>query len=132
MLTSSRKVTRLQRLAGLTSDAARQALAPIEAEQRRLKGDVSRVRQALATPQRCPEVTALVGQEMADQRYRTWCETRLTDLHMTLARLEVQAAPLRANLAKAEARKLALGQIDKALKAKAAQRSRRAAEWASG
>ncbi len=106
------QITRLQKLAALQSDAARQAMSPLQQERARLLGDIESVRGTLRQSQTAgAEPSTLVGQSLSAQRYGMWCQTQLAGLQMALARLEVKRIPLAKAMARSEARRLVLGHM---------------------
>ena len=63
------QITRLQKLAALQSDAARQAMSPLQQERARLLGDIESVRGTLRQSQTAgAEPSTLVGQSLSAQR----------------------------------------------------------------
>lgn len=106
------QIARLQKLASLQSDAARQAMSPLQQERARLLGDIESVRGTLRQSQTAiAEPSTLVGQSLSAQRYGVWCQTQLSGLQRALARLEVKRIPLAKAMAQSEARRLVLGHM---------------------
>lgn len=127
------QIARLQKLAALQSDAARQAMAPLLQERARLLGNIEVVRDTLRQSQATgTDATLLVGQSLSAQRYAVWCQTQLAELQRGLARLEVKRIPLAKTMAQAEARRLVLDQMASGAAADKRKIANRALEDNSG
>ncbi len=106
------QIKRLQRLATLKSDAARQAMVPLQQQRTRILDDIEKIRETLRQSRTSDsDAAALVGQSLSAQRYAVWCQNQLAGLQREAARLEVKRIPLAQAMAQAEARRLILDQM---------------------
>lgn len=123
------QIARLQKLAALQSDAARQAMSPLQQERTRILGDIERVRETMRQSQAAsPEAATLVGQSLSAQRYAMWCQTQLASLQREVAMIEVKRIPLAKTMAQAEARRLVLDHMSEDAKTAARKIESRALE----
>ncbi len=113
-----KRLRALLQLAELQADAARAQLAPSMADRARVLSDLSRLRAVLDDS--APQEAVLPQDRLVADRHLAWCQTRITDRNMALARIEARRAPLAQQLGRAEARRLVLqSMLDRHLTAKA-------------